>query len=317
MTPVYKISLPESSVWAKLESHNPTGTHKDRSLGPWISYYAKQGAREVAISSSGNSAVSAAKYCQDSGITLHAFVRRDIEEYKLSSLRKNTNVILHTSKTPKRDALRFAREHDILNLRASTDDRALVGYEVIALELIEQVPSLDNIFIPTSSGATLAGIYQGYTSHISNRRTQGRSIREASVTSQPPSFYAVQTTKVHPIAGYFDKDFLSETTSYATAIVDNIAHRKDRVIQILKETRGGGFVISNRELEEAKKVLGQAMRLASSDGHSRAERKGSLASTNRIQLGWQSALVFAGFLKWRKQNPNRARQEISVCLFTD
>ena len=285
MTPLYKINFPRSNVWAKLESQNPTGTHKDRSMKPWIEYYLARGIKEFAISSSGNSAISAAKFCAENSLRLHVFVSPDIDRAKMSALQGNPSVVLYVSKTPRKDSLQYCKKSASTNLRASTDDNALVGYQDIALELIQQLPSIDNIFIPVSSGATLEGMYLGY-------RRRG---------TNTPRLFAVQTTKVHPIASYFDRDFTSEKTSHARAIVDNVAHRRDRVIKIIEETGGGGFVISTKELEEAKKILGK--------------------------VGWQSALAFAGFLKWSRfarsgearqtQNTRKKADRVSVCIFTD
>lgn len=282
MTPVYKIKIPGSTadIFAKLESQNPTGTHKDRSLTPWIAQYVKEGVKEFAISSSGNSALAAARCSKDLKVRLHVFVRQNLSKEKLLILRANQYVILHLGKTPRKDAFRFAKEHGIINLRASTDDKALMGYKEIAFELIEQVEKIDQLFIPTSSGATLVGIFQGF-------KERGVAI---------PALYAAQTAKVYPIASYFDKDFSQEFVSRATAIVDNIARRKDEVVKILEKTGGGGFVISNKELGEAKKIFEQ--------------------SGAKFAAGWQSLLSLAGFLKWRKQNI-LATETVSVCLFTD
>jgi len=274
-------------VWAKLENHNPTGSHKDRSVKPWISHYAKLGAKELAISSSGNSAISAAKYCEEMGIKLTVFMSPRADAPKIELLKSNKNIIFNITKTPNKDAFRFCRKNNVINLRASRDDGAIMGYENIARELIKQLPHIDNIFVPTSSGATLQGIYNVTGSD--------------PVTS--PALFAVQTTRVYPIAGYFDKNFTPENTSYATAIVDRIARRRDRIIKILESTGGGGFVISNKELEEANKILGACPAKL----RPQAERSG----------GWQSALAFAGFLKWRKQNPSLRNRQVSVCLFTD
>ena len=285
MTPIYNIKIPKSNidVWAKLESKNPTGSHKDRSMERWISHYAKQDARELAIASSGNSAISAAKYCDEGNIKLHVFVPYNTPKEKLERLDAYKNISLNITKTPNKDAFRFCKEQGISNLRASKDDMALEGYKNIALELVKQLPQIDTIFIPTSSGATLQGIYEahvgGSTPHI-----------------KTPALFAVQTAKVHPVAGYFDKDFVSEKTCRATAIVDKVAHRRDRVIEIIKQTGGGGFVISNTELAEAQNIL---------------------VGTVPDRIGIHSALAFAGFLKRRAQNPARASKEISVCLFTD
>ncbi|MFY9457309.1 MAG: PLP-dependent lyase/thiolase, partial [Candidatus Spechtbacterales bacterium] len=245
MTPLYKILISGSTVWAKMENQNPTGTHKDRSMERWILNFAKASARELAISSSGNSAISAAKYCRENNIKLNVFLSPSVDREKIERLRPYTNIILHLTKTPNKDAFRFCKKNNVPNLRASKDDMALEGYRDIARELTEQLPQIDNIFIPISSGATLEGMYQGYCMTTTPSPFFVR--RGVDV----PRFYAVQTTNVHPIASYFDKDFTEEKTSRATAIVDRVAHRRNRVIRIIKETRGGGFVISNAELEEA------------------------------------------------------------------
>jgi len=280
MTPIYKINLPNANVWAKLENENPTGTHKDRSIGPWIEYYAKQGVKEFAIASSGNAAVSAARISARRGLELNIFLSKN--SYAIEVLEGESSTYKHIKirfgQTSRKSAIQFCNKNkDIINLRASTDDIALIGYKQISYELAEQLPRIDNIFIPTSSGATLEGVYLGFKEK----------------TSKIPAFYAVQTTKVHPIASYFDKDFAREETSYATAIVDNIAHRRDKIIKICEETGGGGFVISRKELRDADVIL------------------------RDIPHKWQSALAFAGFLTWQKKNIRKARKSVSVCLFTD
>lgn len=294
MTSVYKISIPESKaeVWAKIESENPTGTHKDRSMGPWIEYYIKQGQEKFVVSSSGNSAAAAAKVCAEKNVKLTIFMHPDDKSHRLEDIKDVGDISVKLSKTPKRDAFQFSEKHNIPNLRASTDDNALEGYKEIAFEIIEQIPKINNIFIPTSSGATLEGIFLGF--------------EEKSKKS--PSLYAVQTTKVHPIAGDFDNDFKNENKSYASAIVDNIAHRKDMLVEIIKETKGSGLVISNASLMKARNELRKDQNIYD---------KLFTAVGGVEPSRWQSALAFAGFLKWQAQHPNKAKNEVSVCLFTD
>jgi len=296
MTPIYNIKIPKSNidVWAKLESKNPTGTHKDRSMERWIEHYAKQGIREFAICSSGNSAKSAAKVCREKGLGLRIFVSRNTWEPEHFG-HEGGGIKVSFKSAPKKEAFQYAKKHNIPNLRASTDDMALLGYKEITAELIKDISHIDNIFISTSSGATLEGMHQGFknASHI-------------------PAFFVVQTTRVHPIASYFDKDFIPEHTSNAKAIVDRIAHRRDKIIKICSETGGGGFVISNDELESARGVLLEDSWLRR-DFFRKVDTK-----IGELQHGrWQSILSFAGFLKWRVQNPEKASKEISVCLFTD
>ena len=219
---------------------------------------------------------------------MHVFVREKISKEKLAKIQAYKLAEVNLSKTPRRDAILFSKKNNIVNLRSSVDDMALEGYKSIAYELAEQISDAGSIFIATSSGTTLEGIYLGY--------------KEKGVKS--PALYAVQTSKVHPIANYFDKDFEKESASLAEAIVDNIAHRRDRVIEAIKETGGGGYVVSNDELQEARKILN----VVGWEG----EPPFSLA-----EIGWQSALSFAGFLKWKKAVLSDAEVKISVCLFTD
>ncbi|MBI1888447.1 MAG: pyridoxal-phosphate dependent enzyme [Candidatus Spechtbacteria bacterium] len=227
-----------------------------------------------------DSALSAAHVCDEIDAKLHAFVSPRLDRNKILRLKECKSVILHVTSTPRKDAFQFSKENGLINLRASSDDKALAGYKEIAFELLTQLEKVDQLFVPTSSGATLIGIFQGF-------KERGKKV---------PALYAVQTARVHPMASYFDKDFTQESVSYATSIVDNIARRKDEVIKILKESGGGGFIISNSELLEARKVFEQ--------------------SEAECALGWQSLLSFAGFLKWRKQSVD-TKKKISVCICTD
>lgn len=300
MTPLYKISLGKSTYgefWAKLESRNPTGSHKDRSLPVWIAHYLAKGINNFCISSSGNSALSAANFCDKSNLKLYVFVRPNIDKQKLAILKQSRSTILKFTPTPKRDAIQFSKMHGAINLRASTDDIALVGYREITQELLRQLPRIHNIFVPTSSGATLEGMYEEF-------RVQ---------KVEMPAFYAIQTTRVHPIASNFETNFHSESESLATAIVDNIAHRKNSLIRIIKKTGGGGYIISNSELEATRKILRAAQIYKP-----RPLDAKELFGINPTESGWQSVLAMAGFLRWGRQKSNSIKNNsISVCLFTD
>lgn len=268
---------------AKREFANPTGSHKDRSFAYWISYLHERGAKELVIASSGNSAISAAAYCKSAGSTLQVFVSTHLAAEKKEKLLQYQNVVLHEELLPRKLAIQFATARNIPNLLASKHDEGTEGYKTIAFEIAEQVRDVTHIFVPTSSGATLQGMYGGFEIlHGEN----GRAI---------PKLFAVQTTKVHPIAEVFDSHFITEAESHAQAIVDRVAPRRSEIIDILKKTNGGAYVISNRELEEAKEMLQDK------------------------NLGWQSILAFAGFVKFRKEKAlENFREPLKVlCLFTD
>lgn len=256
-TPVYPLDGPLSNVLIKDESVNVTGTHKDRSLRHWVSVLASRGVKDAVISSSGSAARSAEYFCKLADINLTIFT-------------------LENSRTPKKDAIAFAQKYKVPNLRSSTDDVAIVGYKTIAEELRKQVPNAEELFVPVSSGAALLGIAQGY----------GKKM---------PRLYIVQTTKVHPMAEVFDSEFTVEKTHPSRAIIDRIAHRKNSVVAAIKRSSGGGYVISNKELEDAKKEF---------------------APNLRREAGNESFLTLAALKKHRERNSQYADAK-SVCVFTN
>ena len=252
-----------SNVSIKDEGVHITGTHKDRSFRYWISLLKERGVKKAVISSSGSAARSAKYFCKEAGIELEIFTKE-------------------VTKTPKKDAVAYAREHNVPNLRSSTDEDAIEGYKTITFELVEQHQDVQEIFLSVSSGAALLGIYEGYKI-LSKER--GVSI---------PRLYIVQTTKVHPMAEVFDQDFVEEEDHESHAIVDNIAHRKNAVVHAVQESRGGGYIISNEELKRAKADYAQHI---------------------RREIGNESFLALAALKKHRERNPEY-RNAKSVCLFT-
>ena len=72
---------------------------------------------------------------------------------------------------------------------------------------------------------------------------------------QKPQIHIVQTTACHPIAKKFDTDFTTTDVSPAGAIVDKIAHRKDKVVNIIKKTNGCGWVVCDEDIHQAQKLI--------------------------------------------------------------
>lgn len=282
------------SIYIKREDLNPSGSHKDRALIPFVDTLVKEGEREFCLSSSGNLAIAAALYAQiHKSVKFHLFVPKTLSKEKRerlfsycdprldrgsrnknkqeidfsfgfldsrlhgndSGVEKVGNVLVRWSKAPKRDAIKFARQQSIRLLRGSTDEGMLEGYHDLARELVEQADGkIGSIFMAVSSGTSLLGLWQGLKTHNPHNppylKGEGRGL---------PQLHIIQTTKVHPIAEEFDRDFTPAKTSIATAIVDRVAHRKDQVVKVVKESGGWGWVASDEEITEAQRQLRQAV----------------------------------------------------------
>lgn len=274
------------TIHFKREDRNPTGSMKDRGLSYQISTHYSEGKKIFAISSSGNAAVSASTICEKAGLKLHVFLSEKAPSKKVSEVKERNNVILHISKRPKSDAIKFIRQEGITLLRGSTDKYGTEGYKTIAFELAQQVPDATDIFIPCSSGTAFVGIYQGYrqlkgfgSDEIvskkqrdkveNNFKDEVRSKSEGKTKSDIlekgeeesthlfviPRFHCVQTTRVCPVAKKYDADFQSTDISIAKAIVDRVCHRRNEIKKIIEDTGGTGWVISDQQIRVAQSEM--------------------------------------------------------------
>lgn len=236
------------NIYFKCEFENPTGSVKDRSISYQVSKLSQQGIQKAVISSSGNAAISAAIYCKKENIVLTVFVSPHICLAKLDVLKKLYCTII-ISKKPISDAARFEKNQNAYNMRQSKDDLAVPGYETIAYELYNQLPTVDAVFVPVSSGTTLVGIARGFQK-----------------IGKMPALHTVQTESVHPIAQKFDNDFQKKVTSIADGIVARFTPREDEIISWIKKSKGSGWVISDEKMQDAHKILSKHNLLCSYEG---------------------------------------------------
>lgn len=279
-------------IYLKREDEHKYSSHKGRSIPIMIKkYFKEEGITNFVISSSGNAAIASIHAVQahnknnEDNITLNIFVGQNIDKQKLKILNtiiEDKNISLEQVERPKQAAFQMEKETKAKNLRQSTDDTALIGYMELAEE-INNIPNLQAIFIPTSSGTTAEALGLAFE-NIPASKWGGK---------QNPQIHIVQTSSCHPIAGEFDKDFIETKKSLASAIVDNIAHRKEKVLEVIKKTRGSGWIISDDELKNALNLVKENCRL---------------------KISYNSALSIAGLVKaidkgWKFDG-------VVVCLIT-
>ena len=249
-------------VYLKREDLHPYGSHKGRSLPYMIKTYVKEGVRDFVISSSGNAAIAAIRTIAQHNknnpskkINLTIFVGENILNDKLNTLKQEvrspkSEVQLVQVPRPKQSAFQMEKEagNTTKLLRQSTDDRALEGYQELAHEL-DKIKNLQAIFIPTSSGTTAQALGEIF-----------------QTLDQDPQIHIVQTESCHPMVEEFPpllaKEGLGEVKqSIASAIVDRVAHRKDKVVEVVKASGGAGWIVTDDEIKEAVKLAKQTINL--------------------------------------------------------
>lgn len=235
-------------IFLKREDLHPYGSHKGRSIPTMITNYVRDDKEDFVVSSSGNAALAAIRKVKkhnekyDDKLNLKVFVGKKINQQKEKRLQEETEqsdkITIEKTDRPKQTAFQLGKEDNVVYLRQSTDDVATFGYQELAQEL-DNIINLKALFLPTSSGTTAEGLADGF-----------------SMLKQNPQIHVVQTEYCHPIAKKFDDDFeSSDKQSFASAIVDKIGHRKQRVVEIINDTEGSGWVISDEEIKQAQNLV--------------------------------------------------------------
>ncbi len=282
-----------NEVWLKREDKHKYGSHKGRSIPLMIDAAYEAGKTHFAISSSGNAALAAARAVNSYNrnnkgdkISLTILVGQHITDEKLENIKKemiSDHITLQQVNNPKQQAIQMENSDKAVNLRQSTNDIALIGYEDLASELAK-IEGLSAVFVPTSSGTTAQGLYEGF---------QKRGVN--------PEIHIVQTTSCHPIVDTLTGAHRTATPpnlplvrggsntspspllrkeggtvstahrngvqgeleqSLATAIVDKVAHRKEKVVEAIQNSHGNGWIATNEDILKAIELVKQTSDLA-------------------------------------------------------
>ncbi len=240
-----KLSIP---LYFKREDLHPLRSHKGRSIPLMIKKYFNDGITNFVISSSGNAALAAALFVKqfnldnENKINLTIFVGEKINPEKLSALNEilDEHIKLQQVENPKQVAFQMDINKETKNLRQSTDNTALIGYEELAKEIAGDVPDIAAIFIPSSSGTCAEGLHLGFKKLGLN-----------------PEIHIVQTDTCHPLVNEFKKDNIpnNEGVSFAQAIVDQVGHRKITIAEAVAESHGNAWIANNEEIMEAMNLV--------------------------------------------------------------
>ncbi len=238
-------ALGVSRLFLKREDLHPYGSHKGRSIPVMIDAKSAKGARDFAVSSSGNAALAAIRHVQKknkegAGLTLSVLVGENINPEKKALLDAEItdgHVELISSKRPLQLLMEIIQGDKKTSLRQSTDAGALVGYRALADELA-LIPNLSAVFVGTSSGTCA----QALADHFRFRKL-------------PIAVHVVQTTSCFPIASAFYDKPEGAQSSIADAIVDKVAYRKDALVLAVRNSGGSGWIATNKEIQRAQELV--------------------------------------------------------------
>lgn len=163
-------------LWLKLESRNPTGSHKDRMAAQIVSRALLAGARGVAAASSGNAGVAVAAYCAAAGLSSYIAIapncpplqRRAMLDFgaQLTEFADSLSRWPFVAHLTRHEGAFAATNY--LNPPVGTHPYGVEGYKPIAAEIAQALGSSEelhaptDILVPTARGDLLWGMLLGW-----------------------------------------------------------------------------------------------------------------------------------------------------------
>jgi len=248
LTGVTVFKLGRIGVAVKAEYQNPTGSFKDRGSALAISMAASKGAGEVVEDSSGNAGISTSCYATAHGLRAVIVAPKSAPKGKLDLLRLcGAEVVLaETRDLASELAPMVAVERGGAYLPHTWLPHHVEAMKTIALEIHYQVEELpDTIFVPTSSGTLLIGLYRGF-----------RELARLGYRRELPRLIAVQTRSFHPLYRLLKGGGLDiEEENLADGISLRRPPRLVQMAEAVRETSGDVIVVGNSDIREALKML--------------------------------------------------------------
>jgi threonine synthase len=167
-----------AATFLKLESGNPTGSHKDRFHALTSALARLGGARGIVTASTGNHGVSCAAHAARDGLPCVVFATGALPHALSVQISAYGADVVHVGEDERRARLRELTAADWMPATASDpvlsgagNPYGLDGYAAIADEIVHQLGLLPAIVcVPVASGDLLAGIARGFRRHASPGR---------------------------------------------------------------------------------------------------------------------------------------------------
>jgi threonine synthase len=197
-TPLLKTNHPDLEIYLKLETHNPSGSYKDRGTVTLVNQLHSRKVKFAVEDSSGNAGASFAAYCARAGINGRVYIPESASGPKRAQI-EIAGVEVVRVPGPRSEAARAV-------LAAVTDGEVyashaympfgLTGIATIAYEIVEELGEAPGTLIaPIGHGGLLYGMMRGF-----------ESMRAAGFIEKEPYYIGVQASGCAPLAEAFKKE---------------------------------------------------------------------------------------------------------------
>lgn len=249
-----RLSSSASGLHLKLESENPTGSHKDRMAAMGITRALEKEAKLVVAASSGNAGVSIATYAAHAGIACEVAITKGCTDRFRQRMSAAGATLIECPDSLSRwryleDAVQDPSVYALTNYAlpaVGSPAIAIEGYKAVALEIFQQLGgSAPNfVFIPVARGDLLVGIARGFQSLLAR----------GHITALP-RLVAVEpfARLVHVMAGHDYRDTFTGSTQQFSTAGSTVTFQ---TVNALKITNGLVSVVDDTAAINAQQKLG-------------------------------------------------------------
>jgi len=158
-----------TGVWLKLENLQVTGSFKVRGAAArMLALTEEERGRGVVTCSSGNHGRAVAYVAEKLDIPATICLPEWVDPVKLDAMRRHgAETVLHGSTYDEAEArsLDIEKERGLIFVHPFDDPHVISGQGTIALEVVEQLPSVRTVVVPLSGGGLIAGITLALKKH--------------------------------------------------------------------------------------------------------------------------------------------------------
>lgn len=249
----------------KDESRNPTGSHKDRMSAMGVNQALDFGAHTVVLASSGNAAVSAARYAQAAGLACEVATYEGMPSTYVQQLNQlgaqrfafadNAARWAFVQMRAQQPGYLALTNHHLPALGSAP--LAVEGYKAIAHECHASGCVPDHVMVPTARGDLVWGIYAGF-----------HELLVAGHLQRLPRIWVVEPlARLSLVLGGMDAmsavrstaDSLQALTGHFPGVTDQFSTAGSTVTylqwQAVDRTAGGAVVVGDAKARAARRLL--------------------------------------------------------------
>ena len=166
-----------ADVYLKLENQQLTGSFKIRGASNRLTTLSdEQRARGCVAASSGNHGAAVACAMQRLGTSGVIFVPEQTSTAKVEAIRSyggNVQFFGNDGLDTEQHAREYSEQNDMYYLSPYNDPEVIAGQGSCGVEIVEQLPDLDAVFIAVGGGGLIAGVSSVLKAHNPNIRVYG------------------------------------------------------------------------------------------------------------------------------------------------